>query len=59
MFEIFIVLLSTNDPIPLKTVILFFDIKKSIPLVVCSTTEFFLEIILFRSTLTVPSISIP
>ena len=43
MFEIFIVLLSTNDPIPLKTVILFFDIKKSIPLVVCSTTEFFLK----------------
>ena len=55
----FIVDESIKDPMPLYVVILFLLIKNSIPFVVCSTTESFLEIIFFKSTFNSPLISIP
>ena len=50
---------SLNEPNPLKTVTLFLFIKYSSPFVVCSTTDDFLDIILSRSSLILPSIEIP
>ena len=50
---------STKLPKPLKTVILFFSIRKSIPLVVCSTTPRLRAIIFSKLTLISPGISIP
>ena len=54
-----ILLASIKLANPWNTSILFFPIKKSIPLVVCSTTWALRSIIFLKSILTSPFISIP